>query len=62
MVLKCINSNIGEKYMRTITIRTTNGDTIKSEMHYTENVMECIMNVLLNYGYTYAYLRDYSIS
>lgn len=48
--------------MRTITIRTTNGDTIKSEMHYTENVMECIMNVLLNYGYTYAYLRDYSIS
>lgn len=48
--------------MRTITIRTTTGETISSKFHYTENVIECIINILTNNGYTYAYLKSYSVS
>lgn len=48
--------------MRTITIRTTTGETIKSSMHYSEDIVMCIINILTNYGYTYAYLESYSIS
>ena len=48
--------------MRTITIRTTFGETIKGELCIYDNVFECIMNMLANCGYNYSHLKDYSIS
>lgn len=48
--------------MRTITIRTTFGETIKGELRVYDNVFESILNMLTNYGYNYSHLKDYSIS
>lgn len=48
--------------MRTITIRTTSGETIKGELCIYDNVFESILNMLTNYGYNYSHLKDYSIS
>ena len=48
--------------MRTITIRTTNGEILKGQMCVYDNLFESIINILTNCGYDYTHMRDYSIS
>lgn len=48
--------------MRTITIRTIDGNVLKGELCPYTNLFESIINILTNCGYNYTHMRDYSIS